>query len=269
MHYPGEGQATLWPTTFLPYVGAVLFESFLYGIYAVLFGTCMFLLVRRGRTSHKVLFVTAIVMFILATTDIVYTYYLLFTKSTGYTYGDARPKYVLYVTTNFVADTLLIYRFYKVWYPNIYVATGLVILLILTTTCGFILDTVNFQLSIYSWGYPTINLVLNVTITSLVVGRIWRAGSDTVQYRFNCKDMSPRYRNAIFIFVESGIIYSIYILFDLGFRRVPVVFVILEVGFVQFVGIVPTLILVQSGLVNGIKNSRSSMVSSAFEYNSV
>lgn len=71
----------------------------------------MFLLVRRGRNSHWVLFVSAILMFSMATADVIYTWYLLFGKALtlgGLTWSDLRPRYVLYVTTKCVEVFLLL-----------------------------------------------------------------------------------------------------------------------------------------------------------------
>jgi hypothetical protein len=70
------------------------------GLYFILFGICLYVLCGRKETSHWILLTFASAMFTIATTDIIYTYYLIFTKLFigGLSFTDLRPKYWLYVT---------------------------------------------------------------------------------------------------------------------------------------------------------------------------
>jgi len=52
-----------------------------------------------------------------------------------------------------------------------------------------------------------------------------------------------RYRTAIAIFIESGLIYSIYVILDVVLHVL-----LLDAGLVQIVGLVPTLMIVQIGV---------------------
>jgi len=65
----------------------------------------------------------------------------------------------------------------------------------------------------------------------------------------------------IAIIVESGVIYSIYVVLDVVFKNL-----ILDAGLVQVVGIVPTLIIVQIGLGHDGHDidTTASMVQSGF-----
>lgn len=70
------------------------------GIYFILFFICLYVLTYRKHAIHWVLLGAAIAMFTIATTDIIYTYFLVFNKifKTGISFDDLRPKYWLYVT---------------------------------------------------------------------------------------------------------------------------------------------------------------------------
>lgn len=61
----------------------------------------MFLLISRRKSSQLVLIMFTTFMFIIVSADIIYTFYLMFVRimELGLTFGDLRPKYVLYVTT--------------------------------------------------------------------------------------------------------------------------------------------------------------------------
>ena len=70
----------------------------------ILFAICTYVLLRRNTPLHWILLAAASTMFALATSDIVYTYGLLFGKllQGGLTYSNLRPKYWLYVTNKYV-----------------------------------------------------------------------------------------------------------------------------------------------------------------------
>jgi len=113
------------PATLLPYIGAVMvcvcchhlsasswtdfsipqFETFLYGLYVILFAICVYVL-RRKKMLSWILLASAVAMFALASADIAYTYYLIFGKLTKGTLGikDLRPKFWLYVTNKCVSS---------------------------------------------------------------------------------------------------------------------------------------------------------------------
>ena len=70
------------------------------GLYFILFVICIYVLHQRKETAHWILVSFAIAMFTIATSDIIYTYYLVFYKlfRSGVSFNDLRPKYWFYVT---------------------------------------------------------------------------------------------------------------------------------------------------------------------------
>ncbi|KAF5309898.1 hypothetical protein D9619_010386 [Psilocybe cf. subviscida] len=236
------------PHTLPPYIGAVLFETFLYGLYVILFAICAYVLLRRNTPLHWILLGAASTMFALATSDIVYTYGLLFGKLLhgGLTYSNLRPKYWLYVTNNVLADGLLLYRCFVVWEFRKVILLGPIALLIAATVCGYALEGANSVLFEKAWIYLTLTLILNVVLTVMTAGRIWWLAKRAKQFP-GC-NLLQRYNATITILIESGVVYSLYIILDLALRKHPVGSMVLDAGLIQVVGIMPTLIIVQVGL---------------------
>lgn len=75
-------------------------KFFLTGLYFILFVICIYVLLQRKEAAHWILFSFAIAMFTIATSDIMYTHYLVFSKllKGGVSFNDLRPKYWFYVT---------------------------------------------------------------------------------------------------------------------------------------------------------------------------
>jgi len=235
-----------------------MFETFLYGIYFILFVICIYVLHQRRETAHWILFTAAVAMFAIATTDIMYTYYLVFVKlfNVGLSFDDLRPKYWFYVTNNVLADTLLLYRCYLIWNRDLRVVLGPIILLAAGTACGYVFEGSQPHLFTYSWIYPTLTLTLNVILTTLTAGRIaWFARNADFLLG---QRLIQRYNATIAILVESGFIYSVYITLDLATLKNKIGHAILDAGLIQIVGIVPTLIIVQVGLGRELHNLETS-----------
>lgn len=70
------------------------------GLYSILFVICIYILHQRKETAHWILVIFATAMFTIATSDVIYTYYLVFVKlfKVGLSFNDLRPKYWFYVT---------------------------------------------------------------------------------------------------------------------------------------------------------------------------
>lgn len=84
-------------------------ETFLYGLYVILFSICVYILCRK-KTLSWILLSSAVVMFALATADIAYTYYLIFgklMKGSSIEFIDLMPKFWLYITNKCVYDSYL------------------------------------------------------------------------------------------------------------------------------------------------------------------
>ena len=80
-------------------------ETFLYGLYVILFSICVYVLWRK-KTLSWVLLASAVAMFSLASADITYTYYLIFGKimKGNLEIKDLMPKFWLYVTNKCVSS---------------------------------------------------------------------------------------------------------------------------------------------------------------------
>ncbi|KAJ7836612.1 hypothetical protein B0H13DRAFT_2106774 [Mycena leptocephala] len=220
------GVSTLWVTTFL------------YGIYLVLFCRCMYIFYRGKRQT--VLLITAIIMFSLSTTMVII--FLLQGASAYGTLGLEIDKLevagaIVYVTNNIIADALLIYRCYVIW--NTYWITVVpIMLLIPTMILGY-----SIQLPLFF----ILSLSMNLFVPTLVAGRLWwvirriRGPNGAVTKR--------KGRNAMIIILESGLIYSVFVSFHMGFFHFQnPVDTIVYGALGQIVGIVPTLIIVRVGL---------------------
>jgi len=252
--YPNDQGYSSFPATLPPYVGAVMFETFLYGLYSILFAICLYVLGQRQKTAHWILPTFAIAMFTIATTDIIYTYYLIFAKlfKVGLSFTDLRPKYWFYVTNNVLADTLLWYRCYAIWGCKVRVVLGPIILLVAGTACGYIFEGSQPRLFKHAWIYPTLTLILNLLVTGLTAGRIWWFARNA--QRLLGQNIVQRYNTTVAILIESGFIYSVYIGLDLATMSNNIGHAILDTGLIQVVGIVPTLIIVQVGLGREVHN---------------
>ncbi|KIM43706.1 hypothetical protein M413DRAFT_443613 [Hebeloma cylindrosporum] len=225
------------------YVGAVLWETFLYGIYMILFAICIYILCNK-KTSSWILLSSAIAMFALSSTDIAYTYYLVFgklMKGKSIAVRELRPKFWLYITNNVLADSLLLYRCYVSWGSRKIVTIGPAILLVASTACGYLFKTsTRFQTI-----YMVMILILNITLTGLTAGRIWWLARKARLILGT--GLLQRYNTSIAILIESGVIYSVYIIIALALLNNPGS-TVNNTGLIQIVGIIPTLIIVQVGL---------------------
>lgn len=237
------------PTTLEPYLGAVLLESFFYGLYTVLFSICAYVLLRRRRKIHWILPFFAVAMYSLATADMAYTLWLLFGKllNLDLSYQALRWKFWLYVTNNVLADSLLLYRCYVVWDYDKRVVVGPALLLIAATVCGYLFEgSLSTTLFTDSWVYPLTTLVLNVSLTTLTASRIWFLSRKAK--RLLESSLLQRYSVTLSMLIESGFIYSLYMVLDLAFHKDPSGSVVLDASLIQVVGIMPTLIIAQIGV---------------------
>jgi len=245
--FPTDQGYSLYPAAIPPYVGAVMFETFLYGLYFILFVICIYVLLQRDKI-HGLLLVLSVAMFAIATADIAYTYYQVFDNlfERGVSFNDLRPKYWLYVTNNVLADALLLYRCYAVWDCKIRVILGPIILLLAGTACGYLFEGSEPRRFMFAWIYLTMTLILNVILTALIAGRIgWFSRNARLILG---QSLLQRYNSTIVILIESGFIYSLYVGLDLAMLKNKVGHIIIDAGLIQVVGIMPTMIIVQVGL---------------------
>ncbi|KIM43707.1 hypothetical protein M413DRAFT_387096 [Hebeloma cylindrosporum] len=238
------------PSILSPYIGAVMLETFLYGLYVILFAICVYVLWRK-KTISWVLLAFAVAMFALATADLGYTFYLIFGQlmKGSLAVKELRPKFWLYVANNVLADSLLLYRCYVVWGCKKIVVIGPAIPLIGSTVCGFLFEgSTRFQ----AWIYVVTTLILNLILTGLTAGRIWWLARKARLILGT--GLLQRYNTTIVILIESGVLYSLYIILDLVLLYILDNIFILDAGLIQVVGIIPTLIIVQVGLGRAVRD---------------
>uniref|UniRef100_A0A8H7XT79 Uncharacterized protein n=1 Tax=Psilocybe cubensis TaxID=181762 RepID=A0A8H7XT79_PSICU len=206
-------------------------------------------------------------MFAIASADIIYTYYILFCKALkgGLTFNHLKPKYLMYVTNNVLADTLLLYRCYVVWEYRKTIVVGPCILLIAGTVCGYIFEGSSSELFNLAYIYLILTLILNVILTCLTAGRIWWLARKARLVLG--AGLLQRYNATTTILIESGLVYSIYIILNLALRNTKVVNIILDAGLIQVVGIMPTLIIVQVGLGRAVYDIEANQAIARLETN--
>ncbi|KAJ3575470.1 hypothetical protein NP233_g1078 [Leucocoprinus birnbaumii] len=256
------------------YTSAMLFEMFLFGLYVALFGTCLHILLRNKRSMQKLILAGIVTMFLLAAADVVWGilnmhFFILPKQNEGLETrddddddddDDGRPeipvkilqyKFLLYITSNIIADALLIYRCYILWNNKKRIIALPCFLLLGGTICGYLFvgmsdDEYPFRSLLSVFLFST--LALNSVVTSLMAGRIWWIAKRT--RGLVGPKLAKKYRMAMAIFIESGLIYSIYVILDVVLHAL-----LLDSGLVQVVGLVPTLIIVQTGLANSHPNA--------------
>ncbi|KAF9561690.1 hypothetical protein CPC08DRAFT_688585 [Agrocybe pediades] len=229
------------------YSAAVLFEVFLYGIYSTLFALCVRILLRNKRSTQKLLLACAAIMFALATVDVVLEISFLFwfvVKANTIPQADVHFKYLIYITSNLIADSLVIYRCYTVWNRSKRVIILPLFLLLCGSALGYGFIAVSkedyrFRQLLIAFLFTTVSL--NLLVTVLMSGRIWWIARKARSILG--PGLTSKYTTMIAIIVESGVIYSIYFILDVVAQNL-----ILDAGLAQVVGIVPTLIIVQIGL---------------------
>ncbi|TFK37130.1 hypothetical protein BDQ12DRAFT_222783 [Crucibulum laeve] len=263
--FPSSEGLTSFPDTLAPYLGAVFFETFLYGMYLVLYVTCTFILLRRNDRLHWIMLASASIMFALATADIGYTYFLVFNKllGNGLNWRALYPKYIMYVSNNVLADGLLLYRCYVVWGYKKRIVIGPFLLFLIAAACGYTFEGALLPFFRDSWIYLALTFSLNLILTALTAGRIWWLARNAKLLLE--EGVVRRYNISIAILLETGIVYCGYIAFDIAFRNHKAANAVLDAGLIQIVGIMPTLIIVQVGLGRAVQEDellRSDLIES-------
>ncbi|ESK94360.1 hypothetical protein Moror_8170 [Moniliophthora roreri MCA 2997] len=259
-------------------------QFLLYGIYLMLFLSCLSVLKRQGltRASHfhlislSSLFGLASVSVVLETARILWdaTYYfsimthneelmkqLMSQAGKRIQYGFNGTVAVLYLIGNIIADMILIFRCYIIWGHRKPIVIGPIVACTLSnllgTACTIIIIVKGsatqdagmgwFQLSHLMMGiYMILNLFITMILISLVAGRIYWISrrSSGVASATSRK----RYNTVAAIILESGLIYPLVLIPNVAFNTAEAL-----VGWdltpllIQAAGIAPTLIIVRSG----------------------
>ncbi|KAG2004488.1 hypothetical protein CC2G_003041 [Coprinopsis cinerea AmutBmut pab1-1] len=263
--------------TLPPILAAALAETLLYGIHAVLFIICVyFLLVRTIRLQWTMLS-GIVIMFLLATADVAFSFHTLLGRThvvirgTTLTFLErVYPKYLIYVTNNFIAVVLMITRFYVVWGQRKYLLVVAGVPLLVVTGLGYAShirepETLRRFVPIFF----LINLVLNNVLTFLTATRIFwisTSSSDVLgrrvkQYRVTSAVMYVTLRclyrvgqnlNTSFS-VESGVLYSISMLLVIAIASTPWI-TLATAMMLRIVCIAPVLIVAQIAVGHATRN---------------
>ncbi|KAJ7053762.1 hypothetical protein C8F01DRAFT_549270 [Mycena amicta] len=232
------------------------FGTLFYGIYVVLFCICIYILLHRPlRTpSAIVLLTTAIVMFVLSTVQAVINLVLgsgeILELDIPFDQIELADD-MIYVLNNLVADGLLIYRCWIIWNHNYLVIAPGIAGLIITSVFGWDL---NLPLA----PFFGLTLATNLFITFLTAIRIWWIYHTSQRHLQSSSSIGPskQYAAVIALIVESGVIYSVFVIARLAIQRDGLAFVVTEM-LRQVVGIVPTLVIVRVGLGISTESSPS------------
>ncbi|KDR70235.1 hypothetical protein GALMADRAFT_230217 [Galerina marginata CBS 339.88] len=233
--------------TVASYVGAYMFELSLYGLYTLLFIFCAHIIWLYRKPNHWVFFTLVTLMFGIVTADVAVTLHSLFGYILkGRSAPDPYPRVLFFITNNIIADSLLIYRSYIIWSHKKRLIIIPSVLLCCSSVCGYVFanpEHFHKRFRIYMW----MTFGQNVCLTLLIAGRLfWSArrartilGPEVIRI----------YNSLCPILVESGAIYSSYLLADLVSHSN-----FLNAGRHQIVGIVPTLIISRISLGRSVQD---------------
>ncbi|KAL0949849.1 hypothetical protein HGRIS_009882 [Hohenbuehelia grisea] len=256
---------------------ALWIETLLFGIYAVLFGICVYIFRCRKHSQSMVLMIAAVLIFALSTAHLVTVFISTYLSVLRPQYGMAPEGVALasgmiYITNNIVADGLIVYRCYMVWGSRKRVIILPSILLLATAVLGY-----TFRITIQ---LIVLSLATSITATGLTAGRIWWIACQTKKHLGH--QFAKRYSTACSIVIESGLIYSLSLVVFLAvyskgpgsnsgpskvypskyapITTFPYYFpasYIVYAAVSQIMGIVSTLIVVRVGLGLSTENGRS------------
>ncbi|KIM43569.1 hypothetical protein M413DRAFT_383958 [Hebeloma cylindrosporum] len=232
--------------TLARYVGAYLFQFFLYGFYTTLFAIGVYVLyVNCSGPMRWPFLITIAIMYSLATADALFALYKLMQH---YLHGKIFPVLVplpamlLFVTSSIIADFVILFRCYASWYRQQRFIIIPCIILFCISICGYTFaisssPRISKLFPIYSW----MNFGFNACLTILISGKLWWSA------RRENPGPSPEMRRGYYfimaLIVESGAILPAYLLLMLTVKG-P----ILRAGRNQVVGIAPTLIMLQAAM---------------------
>jgi len=251
----------------------MLFEMFLFGLYVALFGSCLHILLRNRRSLQKSILAAIVLMFLFAMADIVWgivnMHHFILAGKIDADDMDAEAhqgqaeipikilqcKFLLYITSNVIADTLLIYRCYTLWNRSRRIIILPCSVLLGGTICGYLFvgmadEEYTSRDLLQAFLFATLSI--NLLMTSLIAGRIWWIARKT--RTIIGPKLTKKYRTSIAIFIESGLVYSIYVILDVVLHCL-----LLDAGLVQIVGLVPTLMIVQIGMSQTNNNNQTTI----------
>ncbi|KAK0244717.1 hypothetical protein EDD85DRAFT_898657 [Armillaria nabsnona] len=207
--------------------------SFLWGCFTVLAAYAVYTIIsiRKSRTPNKVVTSAIIVLYCLATAHAALSIrrlieaFIFHADDIGSELYLAdigakinRAKDLIYITSTWIGDLVLVWRCYNVWNKNIPVITLPVLLVLSTALSGygaighyFFLETANID-EVSRWGAAMFatSLCTNIIVTFLTAFRIWWMARSTTSKSIK------RYRTLLLVIIESGLIVTIAKAFEYG-----------------------------------------------------
>ncbi|KAF5353939.1 hypothetical protein D9756_007156 [Leucocoprinus leucothites] len=237
--------------TFAGVISGYMLEVFLYSINLLIFSIAAYTLVYNLKGYARwVLLGFAISMFVISTVAASLSLYIFFgclMHEQAIPFRLLRARHVSYFVNNLIADILLIYRCYVIWSRSILVIIAPCICLLASLRVFYVQspqgDLFVDRRYIYIW----MALGFNIVVTVLNASRIWWLSREV--RKVLGPTLTRKYYSAMVIIIESGAIYSLYVLISQLIKTVvDKNLIILDAGLTQVVSIAPTLIIVQVGL---------------------
>ncbi|KAH9475876.1 hypothetical protein JR316_0011436 [Psilocybe cubensis] len=182
-------------------------------------------------------------MFSISTADMVISVYYLFRYTLNNLVIPSRyPTILFFITNNAFADAILIYRFYTIWCREKRYILPPSVILLCSSIFGYLFsnspsDRLYKLVPVSMW----MTFGLNACLTLLIAGRLFWSGRNSSPILG--PDLSRRYFCLCALIIDSGSIYSTYLLLDLITH-----WTLLRAGLNQIVGMVPTLIIIRISL---------------------
>ncbi|KAJ7628903.1 hypothetical protein FB45DRAFT_919503 [Roridomyces roridus] len=259
---PGRKKDIYWSLALTLYCAAG--ESFLYGVYVVLFWFCIKALRGSNIPYRRSLTVAVSVIFCSSTFHVVLQLVnaaelmleLLHHSCLAPREWDKIniAMGALYITNNLIADGIFIYRCYCIWdrskriivVPILFLITAGGLGYASVITCG--MDDIAEFLFI-TWLFPlslTFSVLTNVLLMALTAGRIWWIARGAREIMG--PEVVKQYRTVVAMILESGALYVtpgvLYLMF-MGIA--PSSTVVIFAALAQIVGIAPTIIVLRVG----------------------
>jgi len=205
----------------------------------------------------------AVIMFILATVDVGFSWNIMLRHTPSLYTGDSTsllhriyPKFLFYIANNLIADILLVLRCYVVWDHKKVILIPSSIVLVVGTVLAFIGEgTVSVSLKKYVEVYIFMIISFNIILTLLTAGRIYWTAREVKSIMG--REITSQYQFAVAMIVESGLLYTLTNILVLALS--PTRFIAMAVAFaIRTVCIVPLLIIVQItlGQSTNLKDAR-------------
>ncbi|KAK7472403.1 hypothetical protein VKT23_000517 [Stygiomarasmius scandens] len=255
------------------YLTAIWLETLFYGINLSLFVSYLFItkFKRHGRPLHKLIFLTAISMFLLSTTHVSLGFARLIEGfvvlrdqpgGPGAFFSDVSipanvAKVTIHTVNSILGDGIMVWRCYNVWNRSWLMSIAPILLIIASAVCGFgqayifanaktIHTAFGTQLARWNGSLFSLSLATNIVVTSLIGFRIWYMSREYASFDV---PSTVRYRRIMLIIVESGAVYSSALIIEITLYFLGNnAFYIIYDPIAQLTAIVPTTIIVLTSL---------------------